>query len=267
MRRLLNEPLLHFLVLGCALFVVFGAFKGPSTGQDRITVMAGQIEHLATGFSRSWHRPPTADELNGLIGDYVREEVFYREAKRWGWTKTIRSGRRLQQKLEFFSEDIAAHVEPTDDDLRELLHSESERFRVARAFTFSHVYLNPDRHQNLADIAAQLLVQLHGGGASADISALGDRFLLGNEFDRIPAGEVEKLFGERFVRRLSELSTGEWQGPITSGYGVHLVYLEERSEGRIPSLDEARNHLRRELEGDAAQRGQQGFYQEAFEPL
>ncbi len=249
MKRLLREPLVHFLVLGAALFAAFSLVNGRGEDPtDQITVTAGLIEHLATGFTRAWRRPPTADELNALISDHVREEIFYREAKLMGLDKddpVIR--RRLQQKLEFISEDIAAQAEPSDADLSELLKSEPDRFRLGRSFTFSHVYFSPERQKDdLSTNAARLLAELNSGGRDANVSALGDRFLLGSEFNSMPADEVAKLFGSSFAASLAELAIGTWQGPIQSGYGHHLVLLQERTEGRVPGLDEARVALQRE---------------------
>lgn len=248
MRRLLREPLLHFLVLGAVLFATYNAINGSVNREDHIVVTVGQVEHFAIGFTRSWRRPPTVEELSDLVRAHVREEVFYREAKALGLDRDdpiIR--RRLQQKLEFLSEDIAAQTEPSESDLNALLQSQSEKLRTGRSFTFSHVYLNPERHsENINEAAAHLLTQMNRKGANADASAVGDRFLLGNEFRSIPSTEVAKLFGASFVEQLAGLNAGVWQGPVKSGYGVHLVFLQERTDGRIPSLDEVREELRRE---------------------
>ncbi|MGH8761509.1 MAG: hypothetical protein ACREVW_18715, partial [Burkholderiales bacterium] len=143
MKKLLREPLLHFVLLGAALFAVFGMMKqrgGVEPGN--IIITQGRIEHLATGFARTRQRPPTAEELEALIRDAVREEVYVREAMAMGLDRddtVIR--RRLRQKLEFVSEDIAALAEPSDADLRAFLQSHPDKFRDEPRFTFSHVYL------------------------------------------------------------------------------------------------------------------------------
>jgi hypothetical protein len=242
MKRFLREPLLHFLFLGAALFVAYGAINARSSGKDEIVVTAGQIDHLAIGFTRSWRRPPTADELQDLVRNYVREEVYYRQAKEMGLDRDdpiIR--RRLQQKLEFVSEDVAAQTEPSDSDLNNLLRSQPEKFRVGRSYTFTHVYLNPDRHVgNLAADAQGLLVQLNKGDPTGDVSTLGDRFLLEANFRAMPDSEIAKLFGTDFSDRLAELPIGKWRGPLKSGYGLHLVFVQQRTDGRIPALSEVR---------------------------
>lgn len=243
MRRVFGEPLLHFLILGAALFATYSALSGSgSSSSSEIVVTAGQIEHLTTGFTRSWRRPPSAEELNDLIRSYIREEVYYRQARELGLDRDdpiIR--RRLQQKLEFVSEDVAVQSEPSESDLETLLRSQPEKFRVGRSYTFTHVYLNPDRHiGNLAVEADRLLLQLNKGDATVDALTLGDRFLLETNFQSIPDREVTKLFGAAFSDRLAELPIGKWQGPLKSGYGLHLVFVQHRTDGRVPALSEVR---------------------------
>ena len=244
MKRVFSEPLLHFLVLGAVLFAAYGVLNRSSSSSKsngEIVVTAGQIEHLTTGFTRSWRRPPSADELNDLIRSYIREEVYYRQAKEMGLDRDdpiIR--RRLQQKLEFVSEDVAAQSEPSDSDLETLLRSQPEKFRVGRSYTFTHVYLNPDRHGNLAADAERLLLQLNESDATADASTLGDRFLLETNFQAISDSEIAKLFGTDFSDRLAKLPIGQWQGPLKSGYGLHLVFVQQRTDGRVPALSEVR---------------------------
>jgi hypothetical protein len=261
---MLREPLLHFLLLGTAIFVAFHWMAGDTTTkQGEIVVTQGQIEHLAAGFTRTWQRPPSAEELDGLIRDYVREEVAAREAVVLGLDRDdtiIR--RRLRQKLEFVSEDLAALAEPTDAELRVYLKEHADAFRTEPRFTFSQVYLDPQRHGgNLARDTAQLLVQLQQAGSHADGAALGDSFLLEHRFEAVSAGEVAKQFGEKFAAKLGELTPGQWQGPVESGYGVHLVLVSERTQGRVPELAEVRDAVRREWANAHRLEAKEKFYQ------
>jgi hypothetical protein len=268
-KRILKEPLLHFLLLGAGLFIAYGLWSKPGSNAapGQIVVTVGQIEHLQAGFARTWQRPPTDPELKGLIDDWVREEIATREAMALGLDKddtVIR--RRLRQKLEFVSEDIAAQTEPTDADLNAYLQAHPESFRVEPRFTFSQVYLNPEKHgEHLAHDAAQLLAQLKQAGGEADISTLGDSLLLEQTFQSVPISEVGKQFGEQFAAGLAELSPGQWQGPIESGYGVHLVLVSERTEGRLPALAEVRDVVRREWDNARRLEGNGKVYQELLE--
>lgn len=248
MKRLLREPLVHFLVLGALLFAGYALLNRGGPAPGRIVVTQGQVASLVASFSRTWQRPPTNEELAGLIRDRVREEVYCREAMALGLDRddtVIR--RRLRQKMEFVSDDVAARTEPTEDELSAYLQAHSEAFRVQRQFTFSQVYLNPERHgANLARDTAQLLAQLHQAGGKSDVSVLGDSFMLEHTFAALPGSEVAKLFGRTFATELGKLAPGQWHGPIESGYGVHLVFVSERTEGRVPALAEVRDAVRRE---------------------
>jgi len=160
LKSLLKEPLFHFLLLALALFAAYGALNPVQTSkQDRIVIASAKIEQLATSFAKTWQRPPTDTELKGLIDDWVREEIAVREATAMGLDRddtVVR--RRLRQKLEFLSDDVAAQVSPSEDDLKAYLAAHPEKFQVEQRYTFRHVYLNPERHS--ADLEAKLDLEL-----------------------------------------------------------------------------------------------------------
>jgi hypothetical protein len=265
MKKVLREPLLHFLLLGTVIFAAYGfVSKRGSNEPGKIVISQGEIAAMAEGFARTWRRPPTRDEIEGLIKDRVQEEVYCREAIAMGLDKddtVIR--RRLRQKMEFVSDDIAAFAEPSDEELSTYLKAHADTFGVQRQFTFSQVYLNPERHgENLVRDTAQLLAQLQKAGDDADLSELGDSFLLEHKFQSLPASEIIRQFGENFAAKLGELSLGQWDGPVESGYGVHLVWISERTEGRVPELAEVRDAVRREWANARRLEANEKFYQE-----
>jgi parvulin-like peptidyl-prolyl cis-trans isomerase-like protein len=266
MKQILREPLVHFLLLGATLFVAYSLMGQPASGgaPRKIVITQGQIDSLLTGFTKTWQRPPTTEEMAGLVRDLVREEVYCREAMAMGLEKddtVIR--RRLRQKLEFVSDDVAALAEPTDADLNAYLQAHPDTFRIPQLYTFSHVYLNPEKHgEGLARDAAELLALLKQTGGNTDASALGDAILLESQFAMVPASEVAKQFGENFAAQLSELTPGQWQGPVKSGYGVHLVRVSERTDGHLPALEEVRDDVRREWTNTQRLEANDKFYQE-----
>jgi PPIC-type PPIASE domain len=249
MKKLIREPFIHFLLLGAAIFIANRLVSGRAENQPgKIVITQGQITSLVIGFSRTWQRPPTREELEGLIRDRVREEVYYREAVAMGLDRDdaiIR--RRLQQKLEFVTDDVAAPAEPTDAELAEYLKTHADVFRTDRRFSFSQVYLDPSkRGEHLAQDANELLIQLRQQGRDVDLSSLGDAFLLEHRFEAAPNSEIAKQFGEKFAAKLTDLPIGQWSSPIESGYGMHLVFVEERTEGRLPELAEVRDAVSRD---------------------
>jgi peptidyl-prolyl cis-trans isomerase C len=245
--RLLREPLLHFLLFGAALFLIYDVVGGEDGQRDRnIVVTAAEQERLAMGWARQWQRPPTADEFRGLIEGHLREEVLFREAVAMGLDEgdtIIR--RRLAQKMEFLSEDLATAVEPTEEELRSFLEAEPERFRVPARSTFSHVYVSRDRRGDAAARdAEQILEALRNG---ADPAMAGDTFMLQARYAARSEAEIAQLFGTAFAARVVQLEPGPWQGPVASGYGLHLVRVEERIAERMPDLSEVRAAVRNEL--------------------
>jgi len=267
MKRILKEPLLHFLVLGALLFAVYGVLNrsaAPAPESRRIVVSQGQVASMMESFTRTWQRPPTAQELDGLIRDRVREEVYCREAMVLGLDRddsVIR--RRLRQKMEFILDDVSAQVPPSDAELDAYLQAHPDWFRVNRLFTFRHAYLNPAKHgENLARDTAQLLAELNKAASNPTVAAMGDPFLLDDHFTAVPAGEIAGQFGDKFAVKLGEIPTGQWQGPVQSAFGVHLVFISQRTEGRLPPLAEVREAVRREWGNTRVVDANEKIYQE-----
>jgi hypothetical protein len=268
LRSWLREPLLHFLVLGAALFLVFELLGDPGAGRsNEILITAGQIENLAEGFRKRWMRAPTPQELEGLVEDHIREEVLYREAVAMGLDQDdtiIR--RRMRQKMQFLFEDIAAQAQPTEEELRAYLEENPERFRLEARFRFRQLYLNPDRRgASLPADAGALLAELEGAYRDVDVAALGDPLMLPHVYDDVSRGEVARLYGEGFAEALEHLEPGRWHGPIASGYGAHLVLLQERTEARLPGLAEVRDAVARELENERREAMNEATYRRLLE--
>jgi len=248
-RRWLREPLLHFLLLGILLFVLFqwlGGDSGPMS--NRITVTQAQVQQLATAFTKIWQRPPTEEELKGLVDDYVREEIAYREAVAMGLDRDdtiIR--RRMRQKLEFLVEDAASATPPTDAELQAYLDAHPDDFRFAPQVAFRHVYVDPSVGGDATARAQALLERLRAAGPEADIGGLGDSIMLDPEVPLLRQDEVARLFGTEFADEIVTLPPGRWEGPVRSGYGLHLVMLRELVPGREATLDEVRRDVEREL--------------------
>jgi PPIC-type PPIASE domain len=246
--RLLREPLLQFLALGAMLFALYGlAGKRSADAPERIVVSASRIANLADGFARTWRRPPSEQELQGLIEDYIRDEVFYREGRAAGLERddlVIR--RRVRQKMEFLAEDMSA-AEPSDEQLAAYLAANPERFRTEDRITFHQVFLSATRRANTLESDSKQVASVLGRADGAvDATALGDPFLLGDEFRSVSPSNLTSIFGEYFSKRIAAMETGRWQGPISTGFGQHFVLISERISGGSPALDAVRPAVRRE---------------------
>lgn len=248
MTKLLREPLLHFLLIGAALFVVFGMVDNNPQGasDNKIVVSAGRIEQLNNIFAKTWRRPASADELKGLIDDYVLEEIYYRQAVAMGIDRddtVIR--RRLRQKFEFLTGDLTAPADPSDDDLARYLTSNPEKFRRDSVYSFEQVYFAQDNVED-DELIEKALAELRSGSTVEYGSGLVPVY-----FDAAPARIVDSTFGSGFAMSLDALPLGEWHGPVQSGLGNHLIRIDARHAGEIPELDEIRSLLAREWSNEA----------------
>jgi len=245
MKKILHEPLLHFLLIGAALFLIFGLTRAPAgNAPNRIVVDAGQVELLTANFKRTWMRPPTETELAGLIENYVQTEVYYREALSIGLDqKDPLIRRRMRQKLEFILEDISAASEPSEQVLTDFLEQHADRFYLEPRVSFRQIYLNPDKRRDLEADASQVLADLQAGEAP---QTLGDPTLMGYDFTMASQSMVRRSFGEAFGHEIFKLAPGQWSGPLFSGVGAHLVFISERREGRLPDLSEIRAQVESE---------------------
>jgi len=246
--RLLREPLVQFLALGAVLFALYGvAGKRNAEAPDKIVVSASRVANLADGFARTWRRPPSEQELQGLIEDYIRDEVFYREGRAAGLDRDdVVIRRRVRQKMEFLAEDMSV-PEPSDEQLAAYLASNPERFRAEDEITFHQVFLSATRRANTIESdSKQVASVLDRADAAVDATALGDPFLLGEEFRGVSTSKVTSIFGESFAQRIVAMEKGRWQGPVSSGFGQHFVFISERVSGSLPPLDAARPAVRRE---------------------
>ena len=257
-RRLLREPLLHFLLIGAGLFGL-SQFTGEERGPGRIVVSPGQIEQIIEHFTRVWQRPPTASDLQGLIEDHVDEEVLYREALSLGLDQDdtiIR--RRLRQKMEFLSEDLT-NVEASEAQLQIFLDDHPEKFRTDSTISFRQVYLNRDRRGNSTEAEADRLLKRLRAGGVADWRRLGDPFLLDPGYESVPQRQVRNQFGAAFAEQIFQVEIDRWVGPLESAFGLHLVFVGKRVDGSVPNLASARDTVRREWDAVHRERTNREF--------
>ncbi len=259
--RLVREPLVHFLLLGGLLFGAYYAVNDdlPVSDANRIVLDEAQVASLAAIFQRTWLRPPTHEELAGLVQGRVREEILYREALALGLDRddmVIR--RRLGQKMEFLNTDLTAPEPPTEAELQAYLDADRDRFRTAEHLSFTQVYLKEDGPER----ATALLQQVTGHPPSQlELDQLGDASLLPDAMQQADGPEIARVFGDGFAEALSAAPPERWSGPYVSPYGLHLVYVSERRPAREPELGEVRSAVEREWLAERQRETNARFYQ------
>ena len=239
LRRLIAEPLFQFAVAGGVIFAAYSAFpdENAASKPETIVVAAGEIAHIAAIFERTWQRPPTPEEMRGLLDAFVKEEVFSREGRKLGLDQDdIVIRRRLQQKMEFYMEPSAAELTPKTADLEAYLTANREAFRAPPAISFRHVFFDDRAGQGEA-AAKAVLAELQDGSVD-DVSVIGDPTMLPPAMNLTPAPQIANTFGSEFADALANAPSGDWWGPIRSAFGVHLVRVDERQDARDPQLSD-----------------------------
>ena len=258
--RWFKEPLIHFLVVGTIIFVVFFTVnKEEDVTDKRILVTTADIERLQDNWSKKWNRPPTKDELQGLVQSYIREEVYYREGLSLGLDKDdtiIR--RRMMQKMEFISNDLAELNTPDETALNEYFLAHQDKYQLPARISFTHIYLSLDKRGAKAVEDAKNILS---GLSALRAPERGDTFMLQYDFDQETPFEVERLFGKGFAEQLFRLEVNTWQGPIESGYGLHLVRISKKIDSRMPQLASVIDKVRTDLMFEQRQKMNKEIYE------
>jgi len=250
LKRLLREPLLHFLILGALLFAAYAYTergRGGVESSRQILLSFDDLAQLALIFQSQWRRDPTTDEFNRMVENKVQEEVLYREGLAMGLDKddTIVK-RRMVQKMQFLAEDVAASHPPTTAELKAWYEKNSDKFAQPSRVSFRHLYFSPDRRAARArEDAASVLAKLAGQPEDSKLAgSLADPFMFQDYYrDRAPEF-LGKEFGPKFALAVPKLAPGSWQGPVESGFGWHLVFVDTLIPGRVPSFEEIEPDVR-----------------------
>ena len=260
LRKILREPLLHFLVLGAGLFFLYDNINSESANtRNEIVIDENRLSIVSATFERVWQRAPTDAELQGLIDSYVREEVMYRE----GIALNLDRGdaivrRRVAQKMSFIADGLVPDV-PTDAELQSWLLSRADEYRVPPSFSLRQVYIDPQRHAGeLEAVIASTRKAL--ADVSSEVLA-GDPTMLPRSTENANQRDIERAFGSEFADAILGVEVGSWQGPIRSSFGLHFVDISEYIPARDPSLEEVRSAVERDFLNSRSLEISDAFYQ------
>jgi hypothetical protein len=243
------------------IFVVFSVVNKDEIdlSGNKIVVTAADIERLSATWSMKWNRPPTETELKGFVDSFIKEEVYYREALALGLDQDdaiLR--RRLMQKMEFISNDLAELNQPDETKLNEYFLDNQEKYELPPRISFTHIYFSLDkRGAKVVEDAKSVLAGLNVPRAPEK----GDSFMMQYDFVKETPFEVERLFGKGFADELFTLGVNTWQGPIESGYGLHLVLISEKIDSRIPELASVIENVRTDFMFEQKQKVNREVYE------
>jgi peptidyl-prolyl cis-trans isomerase C len=253
-RALLSEPLVHFLIAGAAVFWLLSG-RAPDLGERRIVVDKAVVGAMVERFYGSFHRLPSPDETDGMIHDYVADQVYYREALRLGLDQGDEVVvRRMRRKLESLAVADAETSEPSDAQLQALIDGDPARYSDDPRTSFEQIYLGADTPDNRAAANARLADLRKGRTVSAAPVPLPARL------EGARASEVSGMFGDEFALALRSLPLGQWEGPIASGVGLHLVRVWSRAAPTKPSLATVRQRVTNDWRAAAIARARADDY-------
>jgi predicted ABC-type ATPase len=246
--RLFKEPLIQFLIIGAAIYGAYALFGSPEEDyrDNIILVDSNRINAMISEWESRWQRPPTRQEIDGLIQQYIKEDVLYRQAVSMGLNEDDPiTRRRMAQKLEFLTSDLAQLQEPAEGELETFFEENEAAYRDPDRISFSHIFIDPDaRGDATLDDADQLLAQLKAEGEpTEEMLQQGDRFMLQNYFAAASERDIRRQLGSGFAESVMALEPGQWHGPVLSGYGVHLVYVFAYQEAPAPQFEAVRERV------------------------
>jgi hypothetical protein len=256
MRRLIREPLVHFLLVGVLLFLASEQLAGPDP--QVIAVTGAERTRLADQWQAQRGRPPTEAEMNGLVEQWLREEIHYREALAMGLdADDVIIRRRLAQKLRFLTEDLGTQEPPDEAEVRTYFERHADRYAEPERFSFQQVFFSRERRPDARADAADTLLALEG-----DVSPRGDASVFRHSYTEQTGSRIADDFGKTFSTALEELEVGAgWQGPVPSTYGWHLVRLNAHQPSRTPQLQEVAVRVAEDLREERRRRAREAYYQ------
>ncbi len=254
---LLREPLIHFLITGALVFALLSG-RPPDPGERRVAVDEALVTRLAERWTQAFRRQPSPAELDGMIRDYVRDQVYYREALRLGLDQDDEVVvKRMRNKLVAMASADAEAKEPGDAELQAILDKNPARYAPEPHYTLTQVFLGDDTGN-----AQAVLAQLRSG---ANTEGLGVVAPLPQHFANAPQSELAERFGDNFPAALDQLRPSTWAGPVRSGLGAHLVRLERRDAGTVPTLADLRQRLTNDWRAAAIAAAEEADFQRLLE--
>lgn len=247
MQKMLKEPLIHFLLIGGGLFLLY-SFLNPSEEQlenNVIQIDNSDVERLTKAYQQNWNMSPDSATLKKLLAEEVKAEVFYREALRMQLDhndEIIR--RRLKQKYEFLVKDLADSRQPGLEELKRYYEGHPDFYQAPTKLSFTQIYFSPDKRSLSLQTAQNVLEQISNLPIDkVNVKKLGDPFHLQSYYADRDYNEVRQLFGQDFAQAIFKQAKEGWLAPVPSGYGIHLVYVSGIQKEQIQPFEQVQERV------------------------
>lgn len=263
MKKWIKEPLLHFVICGIAIFLVYDQLNQKTDSKHQIVIDDKHIQHIKSLWELQWKREPTFAEMKGLLDRYLRREIMYREAL----SLNLDEGdeiikRRLSQKMEFMANDLTKIVVPaSEDDLINYYENHKEKYKLPAKYSFKLLTFSRRYHEDPESYAKETLAQANTA-SNAALGVMGDQVLLPSEFDMASKSEIIRKIGKTFYEALDDQPLNIWAGPIPSGFGEHLVFISKRQNAHYPGFVNVRKDVQRDYEFELENNTKEALYRE-----
>lgn len=262
MNKLIKEPFFHFIILGIALFFLYGLVNEKEDSKNTIIINDFDLDNIISSWEMQWKRPPTEQELQNLINQNIKQEVFYQEALNMNLDHNDEIiKRRLSQKMQFLSNDIAALTEPTNELLKEYFNENSDKYLTPTTYSLYQIIFSPDKRKDNHKDALETLKQFPEATFD-EMQPWGDKLPFPYYFEEVNTNELGLQLGSKFPEAIENEGINKWVGPIPSGFGYHLVYIINKVPPQLPEFEMVKNDVLRNYEYDNQKETNELIYQE-----
>jgi len=262
MKKVFKEPLFQFIGIGICLFILYGLVNKQTDSKNTIVINDFDVSNIIASWEMQWKRSPTEKELQSLIEQNIKQEIFYQEALSMNLDHNDEIiKRRLSQKMQFLSNDIAAMVQPTNKELEDYLIKNQEKYLIPYSYSLYQIIFSPDRRKNNYNDAAETLLQFPNA-TFEEMKNWGDQLPISYYFEDVTANELGLQLGSKFPEAIIDKDLNKWVGPIPSGFGYHLVFITHKNKPKLPELKDIKKEVTRDFEYDYQNELDENIYQE-----
>ena len=262
MKKFYKEPLLHFILIGAVFFLLYAWVGENDTTKDEISIDENDLEEIVSKFEMQLGRIPTEDEMISLVAKKIEEEVFYKEALKMNLDHNDEIlKRRLAQKMKSLTKDIATVIEPSAAELLSYFKQHTSKYLLEANYSFYQIFFSPDRRENWRNDASIALKNLKNKSLETALNS-GDPIAVPKQFKTTSSFHVTRQMGQEFANALVDLKTNEWQGPIESGYGAHLVYITSKSDEKPAPFESVKDAVYKDYTYEKQQEVKASIYKE-----
>jgi hypothetical protein len=262
MKKFLKEPLVHFILIGIFLFLLYGLVNKNDPGGEVIRLDQSDVDNIIASWEMQWKRPPTEVELKSLLEQNIKQEIFYQEALKMNLDHNDEIiKRRLSQKMQFLSNDIAALKKPTEQDLQKYFETNSQKYIVPSTYTFYQILFSSDKRKDPKSDAI-LILKNHKNASFEEMKNKGDKMPFPYLISNGNRNDIAYQFGSRLSDAFEEIPVNQWYGPVSSSFGEHLIYITTKAEKRVPDLNEVKKDVLLDYEYDEQQKTNEAILKE-----